>query len=45
MKIYAYMDDIFNYIFIFEIVVKIIAFGVFFNGPSSYFKVPWNILG
>ena len=39
------MNTIFTYIFVAEIIIKVIANGLILNGHNSYFKVPWNILG
>jgi hypothetical protein len=39
------LDEILTCIFIVEIILKIIAFGLFFNGPNSFFRKLENILG
>ncbi|EGR31551.1 hypothetical protein IMG5_107710 [Ichthyophthirius multifiliis] len=37
-------DKIFTCIFVLEMILKIIAYGAFFNGPNSYFRQSQNIL-
>jgi len=38
------INNIITYVFIVEMVIKIIVFGLFTNGPKSYLKSGWNIL-
>jgi hypothetical protein len=38
------MDIVITSIFCFECAVKIIQYGLLFNGPNSYLKVSWNIM-
>lgn len=38
------VQNVITYIFIFELFIKVIVFGLLFNGPSSYLRSGWNIL-
>jgi hypothetical protein len=38
------IDIIFTSIFSIESILKILAFGLFFNGESSYLKNSWNLM-
>jgi len=38
------LDYITTAIFSFEAIIKIVVFGVLFNGKSSYLREPWNFL-
>ena len=37
-------EFIFNILYSFEMIIKIIAWGLLFSGPYSYLHSPWNIL-
>jgi len=37
-------DIAFTSLFLFECILKIVAFGLVFNGKNSYLKSPWNTL-
>ncbi len=38
------LDYLTTSIFALEAVVKIVVFGLLFNGPESYFRTVWNLL-
>lgn len=38
-----YLNNSLTIIFSLEILIKLIAYGVLFNGPNSYFRSYWNI--
>ena len=38
------IDSTFSCVFAFESLLKIVSCGLILNGPTSYLKVPWNIL-
>lgn len=38
------MDNVFNAIFLVEMLLKVIDLGFIFNGPQSYLRDPWNVL-
>ncbi|KAG1668958.1 hypothetical protein FOA52_001002 [Chlamydomonas sp. UWO 241] len=40
----ALMDLIFTILFGVEAIMKIVSFGLLFNGPTSYLRSPWNLL-
>jgi hypothetical protein len=40
----AIVDATTTAIFFVEAVLKIVAFGLVFNGPSSYLRSSWNVL-
>ena len=43
-KALRYVDIILTTVFIAEIVLKCIAYGILLNGPQSYLRDYWNIL-
>ncbi|DBA01467.1 TPA: hypothetical protein N0F65_005586 [Lagenidium giganteum] len=40
----ATMDNIFNGVFMIEMMLKVVDFGFIVNGPKSYLRDPWNVL-
>lgn len=38
------VQDAITYIFIVEMAIKLVVYGLIFNGPNSYLKIGWNIL-
>ena len=42
---FSIIDTITTCIFTFEMVVKMISYGLIINGPNSYLRNGWNILG
>ena len=43
-KILLLVDTIITAIFILEVILKMLAFGIISNGPQSYFRSYWNIM-
>jgi hypothetical protein len=43
-KFLEYTDMVFTGIFAMESILKILAFGVYFNGENSYLKNAWNFM-
>lgn len=43
-KFLEYTDMVFTGIFAMESIMKILAFGVYFNGENSYLKNAWNLM-
>eukprot|EP01084_Bolivina_argentea_P291296 500624_1 len=43
-KLLFYSELIFNILYTFEMIIKIIAWGLIFSGPRSYLKSSWNVL-
>ena len=43
-KFLEYTDIVFTSIFALESIMKILAFGLYFNGENSYLKNTWNIM-
>jgi len=39
------VDKITTFIFTFEMCLKIISYGFVINGPNSFLRTGWNILG
>lgn len=39
-----YIDLILTCLFILEIILKMLAYGILLNGPNSYLRNPWNII-
>lgn len=44
MAVLYYADIIATSIFVLESVIKIIAYGLFFNGVNSYLRIGWNVI-
>ena len=43
-KTIRYIDIVLTSIFVIEVALKVIAFGLLFNGPKSYLRSVWNLL-
>jgi hypothetical protein len=38
------LDYILSFIFLFELLIKVVVYGFAFNGPDSYMKNSWNVM-
>lgn len=43
-KVIYYIDTVLTGIFIIEVLIKMVAFGILFNGPNSYLRSVWNLI-
>lgn len=43
-KVLDIIDICLTILFSVEAILKLIGFGILFNGPESYFRVSWNLL-
>lgn len=42
---FSIIDNITTFIFTIEMAIKMISYGLLINGPNSYLRNGWNILG